>query len=165
MMAGTIPYNMQDNYIPKEKWNIAERSMHGDRSQKTTERVSKTGISIAEVAAGILWQSPAPGKRTGVRDTGVFPKFSDNNCQRNREWYFLKVLERRTGPHILIPLVIRPVLDADGGAILRQVSGKNNKRVETLALTLEGRGNDLVVCTRCFCCSQVFSVLYCKYQC
>ncbi len=33
------------------------------------------------------------------------------------------------------------------------------------ALTLEGRGNDLVwLFLVAFCCSQVFSVLYCQYQ-
>ena len=44
--------------------------------------------------------------------------------------------------------------------IIRNADSKKKKGWETPALTLEGRGNDFVVFTRCFCCSQVFGVLY-----
>jgi hypothetical protein len=57
----------------------------------------------------------------------------------------------------------KPRPDAECGIIHTQVSGEKLKKKtgETPALTLEGRGNDLVVfVTCCFCCSQVFSVLY-----
>jgi hypothetical protein len=61
----------------------------------------------------------------------------------------------------------RPEIDPGCGIIHTEIQEKNKKMgVKTPALTLEGRGNDLVVfVVRCFCCSQVFSVLYCKYQC
>ena len=128
--------------------NLDNGLSHSARLVKNVDYLFKSaGLSISDVSAVAV--SSGPGSFTGLRVGFSLAKGLAYAAKK----YFLAV----------------PTLDAFAFSVCRLTGGVAGKKikngVETLALTLEGGGNDLVVCTRCFCCSQVFIVLYCKYQC
>jgi hypothetical protein len=109
MIAEMIPSTMQGNYLKKGRSGISARLMQLQQNPKNNRRSQQNGDLLCGSCCQYFVAETWAGESAGMRDTGVFPRGADNNCQRNRQWHFFRGTRPANRTPILIPRIIKPV--------------------------------------------------------